>query len=64
MLGEHIELKNRYMLIGYRSADDTHTSTHTSVNDFASTLSENVKRLVVVIGSEEKSVREMMEAWG
>ena len=68
MLGEHHELKNRYMLIGYSDTDEphtsTHTSTHTSFDETASTLSENIKRLVVAIGTDEKSVKEMMEAVG
>lgn len=44
MLGEHHELKNRYMLIGYSDVDDTHisthTSTHTSFDETVSALSE------------------------
>ena len=68
MLGEHHELKNRYMLIGYSDTDEphtsTHTSTHTSFDETVSTLSENIKYLVVAIGTEEKSVKEMMEAVG
>lgn len=68
MLGEHHELKNRYMLIGYADVGDphtsTHTSTHTSFDETVSTLSENIKRLVVAIGTDEKSVKEMMEAVG
>ena len=68
MLGEHHELKNRYMLIGYADVGDTHTSTrtstHTSFDETVSTLSENIKRLVVAIGTYEKSVKEMMEAVG
>ena len=68
LLGEHHELKNRYMLIGYSDTDEphtsTHTSTHTSFDETASTLSENIKRLVVAIGTYEKSVKEMMEAVG
>ena len=66
MLGEHHELKNRYMLIGYNDTDEphtsTHTSTHTSSDETVSTLSENIKRLLVAIGTDEKSVKEMMEA--
>lgn len=31
MLGELDELKNRYMLVGNSGADNTHTSTHTSM---------------------------------
>ena len=68
MLGEHHELKNRYMLIGYSDTDEphtsTHTSTHTSFDETISTLSENIKRLVVAIGTDEKSVKEMMEEIG
>ena len=72
MFGEHHELKNRYMLIGYADVGDTHTSTrtsthtstHTSFDETASTLSENIKRLLVAIGTDEKSVKEMMEAVG
>lgn len=72
MLGEQHELKNRYMLIGYNDTDNTHTSTHTSTRTSTSTstnnlkagLTENVKRLILAIGIEEKSVKEMMEAIG
>ena len=72
MLGEQHELKNRYMLIGYNDTDNTHTSTHTSTRTSTSTstnnlkagLTENVKRLILAIGTEEKSVKEMMEAIG
>lgn len=68
MLGEQHELKNRYMLIGYNDTDNTHTSTHTSTrtstNNLKVSLTENVKRLILAIGTEEKSVKEMMEAVG
>ena len=68
MLGEHHELKNHYMLIGYSDTDEpntsTHTSSHTSFDETASTLSENIKRLLVAIGTDEKSVREIMEVVG
>lgn len=68
MLGEQHELKNRYMLIGYNDTDNTHTSTHTSTrtstNNFKAGLTENVKRLILAIGTEEKSVKEMMETVG
>ncbi len=68
MFGENHELKNRYMLIGYANSCETHasthTSTHTSSESLMSALSENVKRLIKAIGSEEKSVKEMMEAVG
>lgn len=72
MLGEQHELKNRYMLIGYNDTDNTHTSTHTSTRTSTSTstnnlkagLTENVKRLILAIGTDEKSVKEMMEAVG
>lgn len=72
MLGEHHELKNRYMLIGYSDVNDTHTSTHTSTRTSTHTsfdetiyvLSENIKRLIVAIGTGEMSVKEMMEMVG
>lgn len=68
MLGEQHELKNRYMLIGYNDTDNTHTSTHTSTrtstNNLKASLTENVKRLILAIGTDEKSVKEMMEAIG
>ena len=68
MLGEHHELKNRYMLIGYSDVNstniNTHTSTHTSFDETVSALSENIKRLIIAIGTDEKSVKEMMEAVG
>ena len=72
MLGEHHELKNRYMLIGYSDENDTHTSTHTSTrtsthtsfDETISVLSENIKRLIVAIGTGEMSVKEMMEKVG
>ena len=67
MLGEQHELKNRYMLIGYNDTDNTHTSTHTSTrtstststNNLKASLTENVKRLILAIGTDEKSVKEM-----
>lgn len=68
MLGEQHELKNLYMLIGYNDTDNTHTSTHTSTrtstNNLKASLTENVKRLILAIGTEEKSVKEMMETVG
>ncbi|WP_443908721.1 Fic family protein [Prevotella sp.] len=72
MLGEQNVLKNRYMLIGYSDINngsiDTHTSIHTSTHTSSSgqlgVLSENIKRLILAIGSEEKSVKEMMEIVG
>lgn len=76
MLGEQNDLKNRYMLIGYagsigihtstRTSTRTsiHTSTRTSSRDSLVILSENVKRLVLFVGNEERSVKEMMEAAG
>mgnify|MGYP003276253707 CR=1 FL=1 len=64
ILEEENELKNRYMLIGYQDDCDTHTSTHTSTNNSVSSLSENVKRLVIAIGTEEKGIKEMMDAVG
>mgnify|MGYP000756869766 FL=1 len=80
LMGEDHELKNRYMLVGYNDVDatsaSTHTSTHasthtstyenthTSSDSSVSILSENIKRLLVTIGTGEKSVKEMMEAVG
>lgn len=68
MLGEQNDLKNRYMLIGYAGSIGIHTSTHTSTRtssrDSLVILSENVKRLVLFVGNEERSVKEMMEAAG
>ena len=76
LMGEDHELKNRYMLVGYNDVDatsaSTHTSTHTSTyenthtssDSSVSILSENIKRLLVTIGTGEKSVKEMMEAVG
>ena len=43
---------------------DTHTSTRTSFDEAVSALSENIKRLIIAIGTDEKSVKEMMEAVG
>lgn len=64
LLGEENELKNRYMLIGYKdNGNDTHTSTHTSSNDIQPS-SDNVRRLILAIGKEEMSVKGMMEAVG
>lgn len=61
LLGENNELKNRYMLIGYKDDEnDTHTSTRTSSIDIQPS-SENVTRLVLSIGKEEMSVKSMME---
>ncbi len=76
MLGEHHELKNRYMLIGYSGVNSaninthtstrtsTHTSLHTSFDETVSALSENIKRLIIAIGTDEKSVKEMMDTVG
>ncbi len=64
MLGEQNELKNRYMLIGYANVDKSPTSTPTSNSSILESLSDTVRRLVLVIGQEERSVREMMEAAG
>ena len=68
ILGEQNELKNRYMLIGY--VGDTPTSTPTSTeqvqvggNQFI-TEKENIKRLIVVVGEQKMSVKEMMAATG
>ena len=60
LLGENNELKNRYMLIGYK---DDENDTHTSSIDIQPS-SENVTRLVLAIGKDEMSVKSMMEAVG
>ena len=68
LLGEDNELKNRYMLIGYKdNGNDTHTSTHTSSRTSSNDIqpsSDNVRRLILAIGKEEMSVKGMMEAVG
>ena len=68
LLGEKNELKNRYMLIGY--VGDTPTSTPTStqqvpvgINQLL-TDNEKIKRLVLIIGEQKLSVKEMMEGTG
>ncbi|WP_443704269.1 hypothetical protein [Prevotellamassilia timonensis] len=50
MPGEHNELKKRYMIIGYADVDDTHTS----FEETTSVLSENIKQLIVAMGTDEK----------
>ena len=56
------------MLIGYKDDEnETHTSTHTSTRTSSIDIqpsSENVRRLVLAIGKEEMSVKNMMEAVG
>ncbi len=68
ILGENNELKNRYMLIGYKDeGGDTHTTTHTTTRTSSGDIqpsSDNVKRLVLAIGKEEMSVKSMMEVVG
>ena len=63
LLGENNELKNRYMLIGYKDDEnDTHTSTHASTHTSSIDIqpsSENVTRLVLAIGKEEMSVKNL-----
>lgn len=62
MLGEHNELKNRYMLIGYVDAPtSTPTSTPTS-NEALQPSTENILRLVMKIGQDTMSVKQMMES--
>lgn len=64
------------MLIGYSEVDETPTclyedtpistptstteGTPTSTGDLSASVSDNVRRLVVAIGTEERSVKEMM----
>ncbi|MCI6802635.1 MAG: Fic family protein [Prevotellaceae bacterium] len=66
LLGENYELKNRYMLIGYKDDEnDTHTSTPTSTpTSFIYTNNKNIIRLVKVLGEEQLSVKVMMERIG
>ena len=72
MLGEHNELRNQYMLIGYPEVDetstclceDTPTSTPTSRGGFSVSVSDGVRRLVTAIGKGEESVREVMAIVG
>lgn len=47
---EHNELKKRYMMIGYADVDDTHTS----FEETTSVLFENIKQLIVAMGTDEK----------
>ena len=68
ILGEQNELKNRYMLIGYVGATPTSTPTSTEQvqvggNQFI-TEKENIKRLIIVVGEQKMSVKEMMAATG
>ena len=66
LLGENYELKNRYMLIGYKDDEnDTHTSTPTSTpTSFIHTKHKNIIRLVKALGEEQLSVKVMMERIG
>ena len=62
LLGENNELKNRYMLIGYKDDENnTPTSTPTS---FIYTNNKNIIRLVKALGEEQLSVKVMMERIG
>lgn len=65
MLGEHHELKNRYMLIGYSDVDDTpiQVPIQALMKQYLRYL-KNIKRLIIAIGTDEKSVREIMEVVG
>ena len=66
LLGENYELKNRYMLIGYKDDEnDTHTSTPTSTpTSFIHTNNKSIIRLVKALGEEQLSVKVMMERIG
>lgn len=50
MSGEHNELKKRYMMIGYADVDDIHAS----FEETTSVLSENIKQLIVAMGTDKK----------
>ena len=66
LLGENNELKNRYMLIGYKDDEnDTHISTPTSTpTSIIHTNNKNIIRLVKALGEEQLSVKVMMERIG
>ena len=66
LLGENNELKNRYMLIGYKDDEnDTPTSTPISTpTSFIHTNNKNIIRLVKALGEEQLSVKVMMERIG
>ena len=60
------------MLIGYKdNGNDTHTSTHTSTRTSTRTSSndiqpssDNVRRLILAIGKEEMSVKDLLTLKG
>lgn len=70
LMGEHNELKNRYLIInppsGWEQGGDTPTTppTTTPISSGKQLLTDNetVKRLVIAIGNGQLSVREMMAA--
>ncbi|MCQ2326525.1 MAG: Fic family protein [Bacteroidales bacterium] len=74
LLGENHELRNRFMQVNYNTIKDTHTSTHTSNIENTHTSShisnnnqllpksDNVHKLIIAIGRNELSVKEMMTA--
>ena len=70
LLGENYELKNRYMLIGYKDDEnDTHASTPRSTptstpTSFIHTNNKSIIRLVKALGEEQLSVKVMMERIG
>lgn len=72
LLGEQHELKNRDMLIGEKTThtsthaskeENTHTSAHTSDNVLLP-RSENVQRLILALGQDEMTVKQMMGGVG
>lgn len=69
LLGEHNELKNRYMLINppaelQQSPSSTPSSTPSSSENILALLSEPVLRLVKAIGEQQVSKRELMQVLG
>lgn len=69
LLGEHNELKNRYMLINppaelQQSPSSTPSSTPSSSENILALLSEPVLRLVKAIGEQQVSKRELMQMLG
>lgn len=71
MMGEHNELKNRYMVVappsewvGGQTPTSTPTSAPTSTDGLLQVGNDNIVRLIKVIASSKLSVKEMMAAIG
>ena len=66
LLGENNELKNRYMLIGYKEENDadggiTHYPSSTQQVPNKLTNNPNIKAVANAIGKEECSIKQIME---